>query len=96
MSKKRATHAGPHQYERSAMGRNNHEIYVCRIVGCPHYLPDITLAINSLCLCWGGCGRAVQMDQRMVNHDKIVKPYCTYCSAARAERKAMLLAAGRE
>src|SRR6516164_10171150 len=79
-----------HKYERGTIGKDGHEVYRCMLLGCPHYLPNLFLAINRLSLCWGNCGNAVMLTQKMVYHDKTKRPLCDSCRELRAQRKANL------
>lgn len=96
MSNKKATHSTPHKYERGTIGNNGHTIYKCMLPGCTHYLPHSFHALNQLSLCWGGCGNAVMMDKKMIDIDKIKHPFCSICAGKRAERRAALIAVGKD
>jgi hypothetical protein len=78
-----------HKYERGTIG-NGHEIYKCMLTNCPHYLPNVYLAIGRLSLCWGNCGDAVMLTQDMINKFKVKRPMCDSCRKERQERRAAL------
>lgn len=81
----RAKHV--HKYERTKLGTKGYEVYKCRAVDCPHYVP-VTLAVGRLSMCWNpGCSNAVMLDTELVDHDKVWRPFCPVCRKERAEKR---------
>lgn len=87
-----------HKYERQLVGKKGHEIYRCMLDNCPHFLPNVELAVGRLSLCWGDCGEAVKIDREMcqpARENSIIRPMCDACRTERKERREALLALGR-
>jgi hypothetical protein len=81
MSKrKKATHTGPHKYQRikwksRASSGEPYIIFKCMLPGCTHYTPK-DLVVGNETICWR-CGREFQMG---VPHTYMAKPHCIACT----------------
>lgn len=78
-------HTGPHQYERTEVGKKGWIIYRCMLPNCSHYISE-ALIVGKISLCHGVCGGSVLYTQDDLNQ-KLKRPMCSECRELRRKQK---------
>jgi hypothetical protein len=81
---KKAPHI--HKYELMDFGRHGKKTFRCILTNCPHFLPQISMAIGRLSVCWGDCGVPLELKPE---HLTIKRPMCNECKEERKLRLSM-------
>lgn len=64
-----------HQYRRTKVGTNGHQVMACTLPGCYHYLP-MRLAVGKTSRCYR-CGGEFVLTSYIVS--RLMKPHCNQC-----------------
>ena len=81
-----------HKYQLITLKTSGRKVFKCMLPDCPHYLPEIELAIGRLTVCNGNCGETFAITQE---HLSKTRPVCPNCKEIRLRRNLALMAVGR-
>jgi len=93
MSKK-ASHKGPHKYQKVALGKKGYMVYKCILLNCTHHMPSIEMMLGKLTLCHL-CNDELSFTREMlVAGREVTKPFCPSCRVVRLRAREALMNIG--